>query len=120
MAILFITHDLGVVAHAAKRVIVMYVGRILEEAPAVEIFGNPMHPYTQGLMESIPKVGEKLHKGKRQLVEIKGVVPSLLNLPPGCAFRERCPRADEACKEPPEMSMSLPGHRVRCFHPHLN
>lgn len=116
MSVIFITHDLGVVAHAAKRVIVMYVGRILEEGSAMEIFGNPMHPYTQGLMESIPKVGEKLRKGKKQLTEIKGVVPSLLNLPQGCKFSTRCPDAMDICREKePELKQVTIGHRCRCW-----
>ena len=116
MSVIFITHDLGVVAHTAKRVIVMYVGRILEQAPARELFGTPLHPYTQGLMKSIPKAGGKLLGKKQDLEEIKGVVPSLLDLPAGCKFSERCPRIMDVCrKREPELIPVSPGRKCRCW-----
>ena len=116
MSVIFITHDLGVVAHTAKRVIVMYVGRILEQATAADLFESPMHPYTIGLMGSIPKTGDK-QKGKhRDLKEIKGVVPSLLDLPEGCKFSTRCPQVMDIClqKEPVLIPVSQ-GRSCRCW-----
>ena len=116
MSVIFITHDLGVVAHTAKRVVVMYMGRIVEEALAGEIFGAPLHPYTQGLMYSIPRIGEKLRGAKQPLKEIKGVVPSLLKLPQGCKFSDRCGHVMEVCRErEPELTMVEKNHRCRCW-----
>jgi peptide/nickel transport system ATP-binding protein/oligopeptide transport system ATP-binding protein len=116
MSVIFITHDLGVVAHTAKRVVVMYMGRIVEEAFAGEIFGVPLHPYTQGLMYSIPRIGEKLRGAKQPLKEIKGVVPSLLKLPQGCKFSDRCGHVMEVCRErEPELTMVEKNHRCRCW-----
>ncbi|WP_448384407.1 ABC transporter ATP-binding protein [Desulfosoma sp.] len=112
-AVLLITHDLGVVAETAEHVVVMYAGRILEEAPVRELFHHPMHPYTQGLLRSIPSL---VHEEKRRLEAIPGVVPSLLALPVGCKFNDRCrfvmPRCHE--EEPPLMALQ-PGHSVRCW-----
>lgn len=116
MSVIFITHDLGVVANIAKRVIVMYVGRILEQATAKELFKNPLHPYTRGLMGSIPKAGQK-QKGKHQdLKEIKGVVPSLLDLPTGCKFSARCPEVMDICRQKePELITVSQGRGCRCW-----
>ena len=116
MSVIFITHDLGVVAHTAKRVLVMYVGRVLEEASAAELFADPMHPYTIGLMGSIPRTGRKKGEEKGNLQEIKGIVPSLLDLPAGCKFSERCPRAMDICRErEPELIPVGQGRSCRCW-----
>jgi peptide/nickel transport system ATP-binding protein len=115
-AIIIITHDLGVVADVADRVIVMYAGRKAEEAPAHELFAHPQHPYTVGLLAAVPRPIEG--QGRRRLQEIPGVVPSLHELPSYCAFAERCPRADERSRsEVPQLREVRPGHRVACFHP---
>ena len=99
-AVILITHDLGVVAETAQRVIVMYAGRKVEEAPVDELFARPLHPYTHGLMASIPRLG--LMRGEaeteRRLQEIPGIVPALTNLPAGCVFAPRCPLADDRCR----------------------
>ena len=100
-AVILITHDLGVVAETAQRVIVMYAGRKVEEAPVEELFARPLHPYTHGLMASIPRLD--LMRGeddvrKQRLQEIPGIVPALTDLPPGCAFAPRCPFADDRCR----------------------
>jgi len=116
MAVIFITHDLGVVANTARRVAVMYMGRIVEEAAVGEIFNAPLHPYTRGLMNSIPRIGEKLRGDKQPLREIKGVVPSLLALPIGCTFSDRCGRAMEICRRSePDLATIRPDHRCRCW-----
>jgi oligopeptide/dipeptide ABC transporter ATP-binding protein len=114
-AILLITHDLGVIAETAQSVMVMYTGRLVEEASVRELFELPLHPYTQGLMRSIPSrsgVGEK-----RRLEAIQGVVPSLPALPSGCKFSNRCPHAFEKCFQDPEPPFLYPngGHPVRCW-----
>ena len=113
MAILLITHALGVVAEMADRVIVMYAGKIVEEAPVRDLFREPLHPYTVGLLESIPR----LDSGKKRLHVIDGVVPSLKELPSGCRFNPRCPHATEVCraKEPPLNDLGG-GRRVSCWH----
>lgn len=112
-AVLLITHDLGVVAETAEHVVVMYAGRVVEEAPVRELFHHPKHPYTQGLLRSIPSLAED---EKQRLEAIPGVVPSLLALPPGCAFHDRCGFAMERClkDEPPWVELK-PGHGVRCW-----
>jgi oligopeptide/dipeptide ABC transporter ATP-binding protein len=116
MSVIFITHDLGVIAHTARRVIVMYTGRIVEEASAAELFTAPLHPYTQGLMDAIPKIGEKLRGAKRELREIKGVVPSLLDLPAGCKFSDRCRHAMDICRQQePMLTAVANGRRCRCW-----
>jgi peptide/nickel transport system ATP-binding protein len=114
-AIVLITHNLGVVADIADRVIVMYAGRKAEEAPVRELFAHPQHPYTIGLLGAIPRPGAA-HGGRLQ--EIPGRVPSLAQLPAHCAFADRCPRADELTRsqEPPLQEVSR-GHFVACFHP---
>ena len=120
MGILFITHDLGVVAETARRVIVMYAGRKVEEAEVGELFARPMHPYTMGLLASIPRLdlmrGEVERVGQR-LQEIPGIVPPLFDLPEGCAFAPRCERADDLCRrERPAYQEKRPGHWAACWH----
>ena len=113
LAILLITHDLGVVAEFCERVIVMYTGRIVEESPVRDLFANPAHPYTRGLMKSLPSVstGEQT-----RLPTIKGMVPPITNLPPGCKFNPRCPDVMPIClgNEPARMIVG-PGHDARCY-----
>jgi peptide/nickel transport system ATP-binding protein/oligopeptide transport system ATP-binding protein len=114
MAILLITHDLGVIAGAADEVIVMYTGRIVERAAVKELFKNPLHPYTRGLMHSAP--GRADGEGKKRLEAIPGVVPSLFDLPPGCKFNTRCPHAFDRCFiEEPALTAPAGGHPVRCW-----
>lgn len=114
MSILFITHDMGVVAEVADDVAVMYAGAIVEQAAVGTLFARPSHPYTRGLLGSIPMPGRP--EGKR-LVPIPGAVPPLHAMPPGCAFAPRCERADHACKHPVTLSELEQGHRIACFHP---
>jgi len=112
-ALIWITHDLSVIAGLADEVCVMYAGRIVEAGSTAEVLNAPLHPYTQGLIDALPS-------GKRRgepLRPIPGMTPALLDLPPGCAFRERCSRASAACAEDPPESASAAGRRVRCFHP---
>jgi peptide/nickel transport system ATP-binding protein len=119
-AVILITHDLGLVAQTAQRVIVMYAGRKVEEAKVEALFASPQHQYTRGLMASLPRLG--LLRGEAaatgRLQEIPGMVPPLTNLPPGCAFAPRCPRADERCaaENPPYEEKSV-GHWAACWHP---
>ena len=119
-AVILITHDLGVVAETAQRVIVMYAGRKVEEAPVGELFGAPLHPYTRGLMNSIPRLDLMRGAGEStadRLQEIPGIVPALTALPKGCAFAPRCPQASEKCKaEYPPYEQKLPGHWAACWH----
>ncbi len=118
-AIILITHDMGVVAENADRVVVMYAGRKVEEAPAAELFDNPGHPYTKGLLGSIPHLDEVARSGQRRqrLNEIKGLVPSLFNLPPGCSFAPRCALATDRCREAsPPLEEHRPGHFIACWH----
>lgn len=115
-SILLITHNLGAVAEYAKRVIVMYSGKVVEEAPVIPIFESPLHPYTVGLLNSIPKLGSKAIGGKRRLAEIPGMVPGLNDLPEGCYFHPRCSKGREICKrEEPKLFEIQPGHRVACW-----
>ncbi|MDY6850698.1 MAG: ABC transporter ATP-binding protein [Thermodesulfobacteriota bacterium] len=113
-AILLITHNLGVVAEMADHVAVMYTGRIVESAPVGRLFDQPSHPYTVGLLSSLPPAASQ--PVQENLVTIKGIVPSLLDLPSGCKFRDRCPDAFEPCphEEPPLFDLGG-GHLVRCF-----
>ena len=113
--ILLITHDLGVVAELAEQVLVMYAGRVVEEAPVIDLFHHPLHPYTKGLMRSIP--GRASNAESRRLEAIQGVVPSLFALPSGCKFNTRCPYAFERCFHDPEPDLRTPlgGHSVRCW-----
>ncbi len=114
MAILLITHDLGVIAEAADEVIVMYTGRVVERAVVSDLFANPLHPYTQGLMRSAPGRGAG-GAGKR-LEAIPGVVPSLLAMPTGCKFNTRCPFSFDRCfVEEPRLEAPAGGHPVRCW-----
>jgi peptide/nickel transport system ATP-binding protein len=121
-AVILITHDLGVVAETAHRVIVMYAGRKVEEAAVGELFAHPLHPYTRGLMNSIPRLdllrGEtEVENGRLQ--EIPGIVPPLFALPEGCAFAPRCPRAIDKCRiERPSYEEKTQGHWAACWHPH--
>jgi len=111
-AIVLITHDLGVIADMVSRVAVMYAGKIVEQTSIEDLFAEPLHPYTEGLIGSIPILGHK----KRRLDVIPGVVPNLINLPDGCVFASRCNRKLEICEqEMPELIVQKPGHEVRCW-----
>jgi oligopeptide/dipeptide ABC transporter ATP-binding protein len=113
MAVMLITHDLGVVADTAARVVVMYAGRVVEEAPVLELFKNPKHPYTQGLLNSIPRL-QKTERRVR-LQAIPGVVPDLLDLPRGCKFQARCTKVFEPCRgDEPQLKTVASDHHVRC------
>ena len=115
MAVMLITHAMGVIAETAQRVVVMYAGRVVEEAPVATLFGAPRHPYTQGLIRSIPRLDASALPRKR-LDAIPGVVPSLLALPPGCRFAPRCPHARATCTAAvPALREVAPGHRVACI-----
>ena len=116
-AIVFITHDLGVVAETAQRVVVMYAGRKVEEAAVADLFARPLHPYTLGLMGSIPKLAARVLSGGRgRLAEIPGVVPSLRQEMAGCTFAPRCPFAQERCRvETPELETHDGGRLVACW-----
>ena len=115
MAIMLITHAMGVVAENAQRVVVMYAGKVVEEANVVELFAHPRHPYTQGLIRSIPRVDAAAH-GRERLAQIPGTVPSLLNPPKGCRFAARCSFAVDACRnaEPPLRQVTH-NHKVACI-----
>ena len=118
-AIVLITHDMGVVAENADRVVVMYAGRKVEEAPAANLFDNPGHPYTKGLLGSIPHLDTAARSDgtRARLNEIKGMVPSLFDLPPGCSFAPRCGFATDRCRgEAPVLEQQRPGHWVACWH----
>src|SRR5690349_11296973 len=111
MAVLLITHDLGIVAGRADRVAVMYAGQIVEEAPTARLFANPSHPYTQGLFASVPRITGALER----LKPIRGTVPAPTAWPTGCRFRPRCPKAfDKSELEPPLLALE-PEHRMRCW-----
>ena len=114
-AMIWITHDLTVVAGLADTISVMYAGRVVEQGSVDDVIDRPLHPYTHGLIRSVPS---RNRRGV-PLYQIPGMPPSLLHVPPGCAFRERCPRADDACLQAPEITEPLALRRVRCFHPHL-
>ena len=112
-AIMLITHDMAVIAETCQRVVVMYCGKVQEIADIKTIFNSPQHPYTQGLLASLPKPGQKV----RRLSTIEGMVPSLFALPKGCSFCTRCKQKTKECDEvPPEMIEVDPGHFVRCHH----
>ena len=113
MSIILVSHDLGVVSNFAERVVVMYAGKVVEEGPTREVIDHPLHPYTRGLIDSIPRLtqcrGEDLHV-------IPGNIPDLSNMPEGCRFAPRCARACADCsKGMPQMREITPGHSVRCF-----
>jgi oligopeptide transport system ATP-binding protein len=112
MAIALITHDLGVVAEMAQRVAVMYAGKIVEEADVLTLFRKPLHPYTEGLLKSIPRIDGD--KGRLHVIE--GVVPNPLRLPSGCRFNPRCPYAMDICREKsPEFIQVGPTQHVSCW-----
>ena len=120
MSVLLITHDLGIVAEYASHVLVMYAGKIVESAPTVDLFARPRHPYTQGLLESIPRpLGEDARAGKKRvrLRAIEGMVPDLAHLPPGCRFQDRCPMVIDKCAhEEPDLLPLDGGRRAsRCW-----
>ena len=112
LAMIFVTHNLGIVAKMCDRVAVMYAGRIVEAGPVEEIFRAPLHPYTRALLESVPRLGESAE----WLTAIEGQPPDLAVLPRGCAFAPRCPRVMDRCRaeEPPELAIA-PGHSTRCW-----
>ena len=112
MAVLLITHDLGVVAETADRVVVMYCGRVVEQAKVLDLFTDPKHPYTRGLLDSIPKLDED----RKRLYMINGIVPDPTHLPKGCAFADRCDHCMEKCREHmPALVDQGNGRKVRCF-----
>ncbi len=117
-AIMLITHDLGVVAEMAQRVVVMYAGRKVEEASVNEIFAHPLHPYTRGLLGAVPKLGSSLDEGGRnRLAEIGGLVPSLRKPIVGCAFAGRCSMVTEICRRiAPAIELKAPNHSVACHY----
>lgn len=118
MAMLFVTHNLGVVAEIAQRVAVMYAGRVVETGAVAQVFARPRHPYTAGLLRSVPRLGQAsaLKRAGAALPTIAGSVPGLLNLPPGCAFAPRCPHAAPACSTAmPPMADTGGGHATRCL-----
>jgi peptide/nickel transport system ATP-binding protein len=115
-ALLWITHDLSVVAGLADRIAVMYAGRVVEEGSVDDVLDRPLHPYTSGLISSLPSKNER----GRRLYQIAGVSPNALDLPAGCAFSERCVRVSAACGIRPEITHPAPGRDVRCFHPAEN
>ena len=113
-AIVLITHDLGVVAEVCKRVIVMYAGRIVEQGYAVDLYRNPQHPYTQGLLKSVPSIGDNV---KDPLSPIGGLPPDLLAPPAGCRFKSRCPRRQAKCEETPPLAETAPNQWAACWFP---
>ncbi len=116
MSVLFITHNLGVVAQIADRVAVMYAGRIVEQGGVREVFGRPLHPYTRALLQSIPRVEGGGHDPARRLLSIPGQVPSPAHLPGGCSYAPRCALAVERCRAAmPEIETAVAGHDVRCW-----
>ena len=113
-ALIWITHDLTVVAGLADRICVMYAGRDVEQGDVDAVLDHPLHPYTYGLIGSVPSRNRR----GRPLHQIPGMTPSLLNLPAGCAFRVRCNRASDRCQQEPPVIEHGPGRRARCFHPY--
>jgi peptide/nickel transport system ATP-binding protein len=117
-SVILITHDLGVVAEIAHRVVVMYAGRKVEEAPIGELFAAPRHPYTRGLLGSMPHLGDSVNETGKRLVEIPGMVPSLKDPAPGCLFAPRCTNATVQCvREAPPLELHAPGHWAACWNP---
>ena len=112
MAVLLITHDLGVVSETADRVVVMYCGQVVEEAEVRTLFDHPMHPYTLGLLKSIPRLEDD---DSKRLYMIKGMVPNPLEMPPGCHFSDRCDSCMDICREKIPNLVDIDGHKVRCF-----
>ena len=116
-AILMISHDLGLVANMCKRVAVMYAGRIVESQAAEAIFATPSHPYTRGLVDSLPRLGERSKRGRQRLREISGVVPSIAAYPAGCRFNPRCSSVTDICRTvAPEVTPLPADGLVRCHH----
>jgi oligopeptide/dipeptide ABC transporter ATP-binding protein len=110
MSIMMITHDLGVIAEMADSVVVMYLGKIVERGSSRQIFHNPLHPYTKGLLNTVPRIDVR-----KKLESIRGTVPTPFNLPPGCSFAPRCPSAMDKCREePPEFTVEE-GHTAKCW-----
>lgn len=115
-AIMMITHDLGVIAEMAGRVVVMYAGKVVEQANTLTIFQEPKHPYTEGLLQSIPQLGDRSERGRERLDEIHGIVPSLYKLPEGCTFSPRCKYAMGICQQRVPILKDLgENHHVRCW-----
>ncbi|MCI8376581.1 MAG: ABC transporter ATP-binding protein [Lachnospiraceae bacterium] len=112
MAVLLITHDLGVVSETADRVVVMYCGKVMEHAKVADIFDNPLHPYTIGLLKSIPRLEDE---DEGPLYMIEGMVPNPLRMPPGCPFSDRCEKCMERCRQEMPPLIDVEGHEVRCF-----
>ena len=116
-AIVLITHDMGIIAENAERVVVMYAGRKVEEAAVGELFANPCHPYTVGLLGSIPRIETERGGDRMRLSEIQGIVPTLSDLPGGCTFAPRCPYATSECRDArPPFGEKRPGHWAACWH----
>jgi oligopeptide/dipeptide ABC transporter ATP-binding protein len=116
MSMLLITHDLGVVAQMASRVIVMYAGQVVEEAGVIDLFDRPFHPYTQGLLKSIPQLRQVRGGRPHRLSEIPGIVPPLNEIIKGCRFADRCPYVFDRCRaQPPQLHEIHNGHRARCW-----
>ncbi|MBW2488447.1 MAG: ABC transporter ATP-binding protein [Deltaproteobacteria bacterium] len=116
MSVLLITHDLGVVAQMASRVVVMYAGQVVEEGRMTDIFDQPFHPYTQGLLKSMPRLGDRRGGHTPRLSEIPGTVPALIETVVGCRFADRCPHSFEACRRnQPELFKIGNGQRARCW-----
>jgi peptide/nickel transport system ATP-binding protein/oligopeptide transport system ATP-binding protein len=111
MSVLLITHDLAVVSQMAGRVVVMYAGAVVEESPVAELFDSPLHPYTKGLIDSLPRLGQKLDR----LPMIPGTVPDPLDLPSGCRFGDRCPSRFEKCSQEPPLIAASGGRMARCW-----
>ncbi|WEX09026.1 ABC transporter ATP-binding protein [Chelativorans sp. AA-79] len=112
-AVIWITHDLAIVSRLADDIAVMYAGRIVEKGSVSAVLGTPRHPYTRGLMNSVPSQNER----RKRLLQIPGMTPSLANLPEGCSFRSRCTHADGMCLQMPKLGEGPEGHGFRCFHP---
>ena len=117
MALVMISHDLGVIAEMTDRVLVMYSGRIVESGPTTRVFDHRAHPYTQGLLAALPVMNPGAGSGRSRLATIPGQVPDPLHRPAGCAFVDRCSRASAACHEPPPWRSVADRHRTLCFHP---
>jgi len=113
-SVILITHDLGVIADATQEVAVMYAGQIVERSTTRELFTSPLHPYTVGLMGSIPRMEGPAGRGAF-LKAIHGTVPPLYDLPPGCRFQDRCPDIFSLCRSEPVLQSNRPGHAVRCW-----
>ena len=113
-SVIWITHDLSVVSGLADHISVMYAGRIVEQGTSAEVLGNPSHPYTRGLIRSVPAANPP----NQPLYQIPGMTPALSQLPRGCAFSPRCEKSTAACAEVPLSTLMIPGHTVRCFHPY--